>query len=125
MEKYITFSAPIKKKCGYGKTITYKLRFIDSFRFMPTSLSELADNMSGSFNSIKCKSCPENNRCEECRKLIEGLIKKFASVYQFWKGDLNKFILLLRKVFIHMKTWVTGENLMKPHYHLKKLFTAI
>ena len=47
MEKYITFSAPIKKKCDNGKTITYKLRFIDSFRFMSTSLSELLDNMSG------------------------------------------------------------------------------
>ena len=41
MEKYITFSAPIKKKCDDGKRITYKLKFIDSFRFMPTSLSNL------------------------------------------------------------------------------------
>ena len=39
----------------------------------------------------------ENNRCEESKRLIEGLIKKFPSVYQFCKGDLNKFILLLRK----------------------------
>ena len=46
--KYI----PIKKKCDDGKTIAYKLRFIDSFRFMSTSLSELVDNMSGNFNSI-------------------------------------------------------------------------
>ena len=53
MEKYITFSVPIKKKCDNGKTITYKLRFIDSFRFMSTSLSELVDNMSGNFNSIE------------------------------------------------------------------------
>ena len=52
MEKYITFSVPIKKKCDDGKTIAYKLRFIDSFRFMLTSLSELVDNMSGNFNSI-------------------------------------------------------------------------
>ena len=39
----------------------------------------------------------ENNRCEESKRLIEGLIKKFPSVYQFCKGYLNKFILLLRK----------------------------
>ena len=56
MEKYIIFSAPVKKKCDDGKAISNKLRFIDSFRFMPTSLSELVDNISGNFNSIECKS---------------------------------------------------------------------
>ena len=45
MEKYITFSVPIKKECDGGKTITRKLRLIDSFRFMSTSLSELVDNV--------------------------------------------------------------------------------
>ena len=54
MEKYITFSVPIKKICDDSKTITYKLRFIDSFRFMSTSLSKLVDNMSGNFSSIEC-----------------------------------------------------------------------
>ena len=47
MEKYITFSVTIRKECDDGKTITRELRFIDSFRFMSTSLSELVDNMSG------------------------------------------------------------------------------
>ena len=120
MEKYITFSVPIKKKCGDSKTITHKLRFIDSFRFMPTSLSELVDNMSGKFfNSIECKKCMErknikpecdfigfknnrlNYRCKECKrksaKSIDGLIEKFLSMHQFWNGNLNKFVLLLRK----------------------------
>ena len=68
MEKYITFSIPIKKICDDVKTITHKLRFVDSFRFMAASISELVDNMSGNFNSIECKSCTENNRCEECKK---------------------------------------------------------
>ena len=36
MEKYITFSVPIKKECDNNKTVTYKLKFIDSFRFMST-----------------------------------------------------------------------------------------
>ena len=52
IEKYITFSVPIKKECGGGKTIIRKLRFIDSFRFMSASLSDLVNNMSGNFNSI-------------------------------------------------------------------------
>ena len=53
MEKYITFSVPIKKKCDGSKAITYKFRFIDSFRSMPASLSELADNMFGNFTGVE------------------------------------------------------------------------
>ena len=118
MEKYITFSVQIKKKCDGGKTITHKLRFIDTFRFMSTSLSELVDNMSGkTFNSIECTKCMERKkikseccfdklkndrsiyRCRERKEkykiAIKGLIKKFSSIYQFCNGDINKFILLL------------------------------
>ena len=39
----------------------------------------------------------ENNRFKEYKKLIEGLIKTFPSMYEFCNGDLNKFILLPRK----------------------------
>ena len=50
MEKYITFSVPIKKEVinnnGDKKTITHKLKFIDSFRFMSDSISSLFDNTS-------------------------------------------------------------------------------
>ena len=34
--KYTTFLVPMKKQ-GKRKTIKYKIRFIDSIRFMPTS----------------------------------------------------------------------------------------
>ena len=104
------------RKCDDGKTITCKLRFIDSFRFMSTSLSELVDNKSGIFNSIECKSCIEtikinseccffglkNNRliykCKECKeernRPINKSIENFPGIYQFCNGDLNKFVLL-------------------------------
>ena len=59
MEKYITFSVPIKKECDNDKTIIHKLKFIDRFKFMPTSLSKLVDKTSGFFNSIECKSRTE------------------------------------------------------------------
>ena len=39
-QKYITFSVLFEKELDNGKTITYKLKFIDSFRFMSTSLSK-------------------------------------------------------------------------------------
>ena len=35
-EKYITFSVPLKEELDNGKTITCKIKFIDSFRFMPS-----------------------------------------------------------------------------------------
>ena len=116
METYITFSVPIKKKCDNGKKIAYKLRFIDSFGFMPISLSELSD-ISGNFNSIECRSCAENNRCKECEKIIEVLIKKFSSIYQFFNNDLNKFILLLRKgvyPYEDMKSWKKFDEITLP-----------
>ena len=37
---------PLKKE-NSKITITYKLKFFDSYRFMSTSLSNLADNLSG------------------------------------------------------------------------------
>ena len=40
----------------------------------------------------RCKECKE-----EWKRPIEGLIRKFPSVYRFCNGDLNKFIFLLRK----------------------------
>ena len=84
--KYITSSVPIKKENG-KITITYKLKFIDSYRFMSTSLSSLVDNLSGIYDK-ECKKCTErkkirlncefigfkdgrlNYKCKECKKII-------------------------------------------------------
>ena len=38
------------KRLDNGKTIIYKLNFIDNLRFMLTSLSELVNNLSGIYN---------------------------------------------------------------------------
>ena len=65
-------------------------RFIDSYRFMPTSLSELIDNTSGNVNGTECKSSRENNRCEECEKIIEGLLRKGVYPYEYM-GSSEKF----------------------------------
>ena len=50
---------------------------------------------------IELKNNKLRYKCKECEKIwlkpVNGLIKKFPSVYQFWDGDINKFVLLLRK----------------------------
>ena len=56
-EKYITFSELIKKELDNGKTITYKLEFIDSFRLISTSLSKLFDNLPKTYS----KNCRDKN----------------------------------------------------------------
>ena len=45
-EKYINFSVPTRKELENGKTITYKIKFIDSLKLIPSSLSSLVDNLS-------------------------------------------------------------------------------
>ena len=47
MEKDSIFSVPIKKEFDNDKAIIYKLKFIDSYRFMQASLSTLVDILSG------------------------------------------------------------------------------
>ena len=132
-EKYITLSIPIKNKIrkkdknGNDKItkISYKIKFIDSYRFMSTSLSNLVSNLSEGLHNdrcIDCKSCLDYMttkdeqlifRCFTCKKNYEknfnkDLIKRFANTYEFCNGDLNKFILLLRKgvySYEYMDSW--------------------
>ena len=64
-EKYITFSVPIKKeitkinKDSNDKIMkmSYQIKFIDSFRFMSSSLSSLVDNLSEGFHCENCTDC--------------------------------------------------------------------
>ena len=55
------------KKTDNGKTITYKIKFIDTCRFMQTKCSNLVDNLS-EINNKDCKTCIERkNIRSECK----------------------------------------------------------
>ena len=40
--------------------ITYKIKLIDSYRFMASSLSKLVDNLSEGIHNNKCSDCGSN-----------------------------------------------------------------
>ena len=61
---------------------------------------------------------------EKWHDSINGLTRKFRSVYQFCNDDLNKFILLLRKVVYPYEDMNNWEKSDKSQYRLKKQFTA-
>ena len=66
-------------------------------------------------------------RCFSCKKNYEKdfnkeLIKRFANTYEFCNGDLNKFILLLRKgiyPYEYMDNW---ERFDETSFPIKSLF---
>ena len=96
---------------------------------MSTSLSSLVDNLSDGIHSNKCKDCKFSLeymkvegihsifRCFKCYKnynkdFNKELINRFSSTYKFCNGDINKFILLLRKgvyPYEYMDSWKTFD----------------
>ena len=49
------------------QTISYTLKFIDSTRFMTSSLSSLLNYLADGIHKIKCKYGHDNKKCETCR----------------------------------------------------------
>ena len=144
-EKYITFSVPLKKKVeNKNLEITYKIKFIDSFRFMSSSLSKLVDNLSEGIHNNKCFDCKSNLdyvcitkneklllKCFNCniyykKNFNNDLIKKFKNTYSFCNNDttesssserINKFVLLLRKgvyPYEYMDSWERFNEKLLP-----------
>ena len=112
-EKYKTFSVPIEREATkIGKdgnesviTISYKIKFRDSARFMATSLSNFVDNLTEGIHKIKCKyfncfleyeSVKDNlikYQCLSCNenylnKIDEELKKRFKNTFRFSNNDI-------------------------------------
>ena len=101
---------------------------------MSTSLSKLVDNLSEGLHNDNCKDCKSYLdymtttdeklifRCFGCKKNYEkdfnkDFIQRFANIYEFCNGDLNKFILLLRKgvyLFEYMDSWQKFDETSLP-----------
>ena len=76
-----------------SKEITYRIKFIDSYRFTHDPLLNVVDNLS------ELKNCNITN---------DTLIKRFHNTYQLSDNDINKFKLLLRKgayPYEYMDSW--------------------
>ena len=101
-EKYITFFICIFKKTDADKKpIAYQIKFIDSFRHMPQSLSNLVDNLA------------ELNK----NLLANALINRFSNTYKLSDNNIEKFKLLLRKGVYPYEYMRSSEN-FKEHVPL-------
>ena len=102
---------------------------------MSTTLSNLVSNLSEGLHNdrcIDCKSCVNYMiikdqqlifRCFECKKnynkdFDKELINRFLSTYEFCNGDIDKFILLLRKgvyPYKYMDNWEIFNETLLPN----------
>ena len=122
-----------------GKKITYQLKFIDSFRFMLTSLSKLVKYLSRRLHSDKCTDCKskldymsvKDNQlifqCLECKKnykkdFNKELITRFANTHEFCNANINKFVLLLRKYIYPYEHMNSRERFHETSLPDKKAF---
>ena len=91
-EKYITFSVPIKKKIeNKDLEITYKIKFIDSYRFMSSSLSKLVDSLSEGIHNNKCANC--ESWLDYVKTKNEKLLLKCFNCKTYYKKEFNKDLI--------------------------------
>ena len=98
-ETYITFSVPIRKVLDNDndsdndndknkvKTVTYRLKFIDSYRFMQDSLSNLVNNLSEI----------NNKELDNARSTNASLVKSI-DYYRFMQDSLSNLASCLSRI---------------------------
>ena len=120
-EKYKSFSVLAEKEVTKvdkdGNSIvtkSYKIKFIDSARFIVSSLSNFVDNFAEGIHKIKCKDCDcfleyesvkdnsikyKSLSCNKdySNKLNKELKKRLKNTFELSNNDIKKIILLLRK----------------------------
>ena len=92
-EKYKTFSVPIEKEVTKidkdgnesAVTVSYKIKLVDSARFMARSLSNVANHLAEGIHKIKCKDC----HCFLEYESVKGNLIKYKCLF-FNKDYSNK-----------------------------------
>ena len=78
------------------------------------------------YEFIGLKNNRLNYKCKECNetfaKSVNDLIEKFPRTYKFWNGNLNKFVLLLRKVVYLDECMDSWERFIETSLPPKKYF---
>ena len=126
--------AEVNKKDGTEVHKNIQLRFIDSCRFMASSLGKLASNLCGT-SGIQCDKCKGNMElinisgdyiaslgCERCRTkktkdLDERVLKKNFNHTSRFLGCDEKFRLMIRKgvyPYKYMDAWGKSEETGLP-----------
>ena len=114
----------IDKDKNKVKTVTYRLKFIDSYRFMQDSLSNLVDNLSGIDNKK-----PENKFADNMRSMTDSLSQSVDKVSEInreilqidEKESKNKFIDNTRStVFLLTQSIKYQRLIIKYHNSIKK-----
>ena len=140
-KKHVSFSVLMNTTNDNGEKIVYKLKFIDSMRFMNISLANLTDNLS-ELNRQECKKCHENckyikqkvdvliYRCKECNrksyKSSNPVNKIFSRIYRFCNNEPIKFTLLLRKgvyPYDYMDCWERFNETVLPD--IKEFYNSL
>ena len=111
----------IRIKKNKVEIIIYRLKFIDSYRFIGYSLSILVDNIS----EINTKE--HENSFIDKKQLYNPLIETFYNTYQLSNKDINKFALLLKKgvyPYEYMDSWKRFNELipLEEDYYYSKLY---
>ena len=117
----------MQKELANVMTVTYIIKFIDSIRFIASSLSNLVDNFAGGLHKSKC------NDCKSCLEYLkEGLLvfsystwnyekefdkdlaKIFENTYKFCDGYINKLDLTLQRIvylYEYMDDWTNFNEI--------------
>ena len=122
-----------------GTLITYKLKFMDSYRFKDKPLPALADNFS-EINKCKCKN--PNEQCIHTKRKNDVLIctcktcnnKSYISIDTLRERsphctnlvkekEINSYCYY-EKLFILTITWIAVKDLMKQNYQIKNHSTT-